>query len=239
MITTARKSFLLSLLFHALMGLMAFIVLTQMRTPPTIKIPMKHIMVLSLNDSAPKPKIEKVSAIPEQITPPTPPKPQLIKAQPITPQPMTPVKAQTPQPTPIQTPTMSTQQTPAVTTPPVVKRSVQNAPAAEIVQTPSKPKIDLAAEKRSFYAQLRNTIQSNLRYPSAARRRGMEGEVGVRFTLHDNGSINAINILNGEGIFHNAAKAAVSSASGINVPKTLADSLPIEIDLTLEFNLKS
>ena len=67
----------------------------------------------------------------------------------------------------------------------------------------------------------------------------MEGEVGVRFTLSDNGSISSINILSGDAIFHNAAKAAVASASGISVPKNLADSLPIDIDLTLEFTLKA
>lgn len=234
MMTTARKSFLFSLMFHTLMGSLAFFVLVQMRTPPPImKIETKHIMILSLADSAPKPKHQEISDIPAQITPPSPPKPK-----PLAPQPIIPVKAQMPQPTPIQTPLVTTP-TPVVSMPPVVQRSIQSVPVTEVIQTPPKPKIDLAAEKRSFYAQLRTTIQNNLRYPSAARRRGMEGEVGIRFTIHNNGSIGSIVIQNGENIFHNAAKTAVASASGIHVPDKLTDSMPMEIELMLEFNLKS
>jgi periplasmic protein TonB len=240
MITTARKSFLLSLMFHALMGSLAFFVLVKMHTPPPmIKIDTKHIMILSLADSAPKPKHQEVRDIPAEVTPPTPPKPQPIVQQPITRQPIIPLKAQIPQPTPaIQTPVVTTPQTPVVTTPPVVQR-VQNAPTAEVVQTPQKPKVDLAAEKHSFYAQLRNAIQKNLRYPPAARRRGMEGEVAVRFTIFNDGSIRNISVQHGEEIFHNAAKAAVASSAGINIPKNLTDSLPLEMDLTLEFKLNS
>ncbi|OHD88198.1 MAG: hypothetical protein A2Y52_03565 [Sulfuricurvum sp. RIFCSPLOWO2_02_43_6] len=63
--------------------------------------------------------------------------------------------------------------------------------------------------------------------------------MGIRFTLSSNGEINGISIQRGEGIFHNAAIAAVNAASGIDVPRNLADSLPIEIDLTLEFKLNS
>ena len=238
MMTTARKSFLLSLMFHTLMGSLAFVVLVQMRTPPPMmKIETKHIMILSLADSAPKPKHQEIRDIPAQVTPPTPPKPQV--QQPITPQPIIPTKALLPQPTPLKSPMIATPPTPAVSTPPVVQRSVQNVPTAEVIQTPSKPKIDLASEKRTFFNSLRNTIQRNLRYPSAARRRGMEGEVGVHFTLSSNGNINSISVQRGEGIFHNAAIAAVNSASGIDIPKNLTDSLPMEIDLTLEFKLNS
>ncbi|MBV5334504.1 MAG: TonB family protein [Sulfuricurvum sp.] len=67
----------------------------------------------------------------------------------------------------------------------------------------------------------------------------MEGEVGVRFTLSSNGNINGISVQRGDGIFHNAAIAAVNAASGIDIPKNLIDSLPMDIDLTLEFNLNS
>lgn len=238
MMTTARKSLLLSLMLHTLMGSLAFVVLVQMGTPPPMmKIDTKHIMVLSLADAAPKQKDQEVHDKPAQVPPQTSLKP--LVQQPITPQPIIPARAQLPQQTPIKAPALNTSPTPAVSTPPAVQHSVQNAPAADVVQTPPKPKIDLASEKRSFFAQLRSSIQNALRYPPAARRRGMEGEVGVRFTLSDNGSISSINILSGDAIFHNAAKAAVASASGISVPKNLADSLPIDIDLTLEFTLKA
>jgi periplasmic protein TonB len=67
----------------------------------------------------------------------------------------------------------------------------------------------------------------------------MEGEVSVRFTLLAGGNIGNISILSGETIFHNAAKAAVASASGMTLPKSLTDDLPLEINLGLEFKLKS
>jgi periplasmic protein TonB len=235
MMTATRKSFFASLTFHALMGSLAFFVLVKMHTPPPkMKIETKHIMILSLADSAPKPRHQEIQDLPAQVTPTTPPKPQ-----PIVPKPIIPIKAQLPQPTSAQPAVVTAPPTPILSTPTLLQRSVQNAPAAEVVHTPPKPKIDLAAEKRSFYAQLRTKIQSNLRYPTAARRRGMEGEVDIRFILSSNGEINGISVQRGEGIFHNSAIAAVNAASGINIPKSLSDSMPLEIDLTLEFNLKS
>lgn len=233
--THARKSLFLSLLFHTLMATMAFIVLTQMRTSsPMLQIPMKHIMVLSLSDSAPKPKHQEVSDIPVQATPPSPPKPQPIASQPIAS-----TKAIMPQPTPTQTPIINSFTAPITTTPTPIQRSVQNVPVAETVQIPQKPKVDLASEKRTFYAQLRTKIQNNLRYPTAARRRGMEGDVGIHFVLSSSGNINGISVQRGEGIFHNAAIAAVNAASGIDIPKNLTDSMPMEIELTLEFKLNN
>jgi len=224
MMTTSRKSFLVSLTFHALMGSLAFFVLTQMRTPPPkVKIPLQPMILVSLSQAKPTPNQP-------QITKPTPvltPQPPTIK--PISMQPITPARS-VPQ-------SVQTLSIPAATPTPVVQHAIQNIPAP--LTAPSKPKIDLAAEKRLFFASLRSTIQNHLRYPSAARRRGMEGEVDVRFTLANDGTINTILIQRGEAIFNNSVKTAVSSASGIDVPKNLADSLPMEIELTLEFKLNS
>lgn len=102
---------------------------------------------------------------------------------------------------------------------------------------PAQPAVDVNAEMNALKASLRLRIQQQLRYPSAARRRGMEGSVAVRFHLDPSGTIRDISVLRGEGLFHNAAKLAVASASGINIPDTLSDSLPREMELTLEFRL--
>jgi len=232
MMTTARKSFLVSLAFHALMGSLAFFALVQMRTPPPMmKIETKHMMLVSLSPSTSMPKQPQIS---EPIPVVTPQQPALkpIKSQPIIP---TVTKSVQTQPTPTTTPAIAPQ--PAVSTPQPVQHTLQAIPAPTAVV--SKPKVDVASEKRAFFSSLRNTIQRNLRYPTAARRRGMEGEVGVHFTLSSNGEINGISVQRGEGIFHNAAIAAVNGASGIDIPKNLADSMPLEIDLTLEFKLNS
>lgn len=227
MMTTTRKSFLVSLAFHALMGSLAFVVLIQMRTPPPmVKIPLQHMMVVSLSHSEPAVKQPKISEPIPVVTPQQPiQKPTVI-------QPVIPMK-----------PVVSAVQTVATpiplisTPPPVVQHTIQSLPTP--IAVTSKPKIDVASEKRAFFNSLRSNIQRNLRYPSAARRRGMEGEVGVHFILTSNGEINSISVQRGDGIFHNAAIAAVNAASGIDIPKNLTDSLPMEIDLTLEFKLNS
>jgi periplasmic protein TonB len=226
MMTTARKSFLVSLAFHALMGSLAFVVLTQMRTPPPmVKIPLQRMTLLSLSHSEPVMKQPKISEPIPVVTPQQP------TQKPTVTQPITPMK-----------PIVSAVQTvatpiPAISTPPVVQHTVPTISAPTVVA--SRPKIDIASEKRTFFSTLRSNIQRNLRYPTAARRRGMEGEVGVRFTLSSNGEINGISVQRGDGIFHNAAIAAVNAASGIDIPKNLTDTLPMEIDLTLEFKLNS
>ncbi|MDO9055262.1 MAG: TonB family protein [Sulfuricurvum sp.] len=225
MMTTARKSFLLSLTFHALMGSLAFGVLTQLTTPPKlVKIPMHHVSLISLSKPSLKPQPVQPSLI-EKIKPlvKEPQKP-LLQKQSV-------VKEAIAIAAPIQPPALS-QVTP--TTPPA---QAFVAPAPPPVKVSPKP--DLTAAKRSFFASLRTTIQNHLRYPSAARRRGVEGEIDVRFTLANDGTINTISVQRGEAIFHNAVKTAVSSASGIDVPKNLVDSLPMEIELTLEFKLNS
>lgn len=233
--TTVRKSFVYSLLLHALMGSLAFIVLTRMHTPPPmVKIPLQPMALLSLSDRTPAPSQPETPRPNASVASPQPARQNPMIFQPI-PSP----KSISPQPltqTPPAVPGKAITPTPAVSAPPLLQRSVQYADAAP---PPQQPKIDSAAEKRAFFTSLRSTIQSHLRYPSAARRRGMEGEVDVRFTLTDDGTISAISIQRGEEIFHNAVKNGVASASGIDVPKNLSDSLPMEIELTLEFKLNS
>jgi len=230
MMTTARKSFLVSLTFHALMGSLAFFVLVQMRTPPPMmmKISPKHMMLVSLSPSKPTPKQPQISK-PIPVVTPQQPITKQVTMQPIIPTKSIPQSVQT-----ISTPV--TPPTPVVS-PPAAQPPIQSIQA--LPSAPSKPKIDTASEKRAFFNALRANIQHQLRYPSAARRRGMEGEVGIRFMISSNGEINGISVQRGEGIFHNAAIAAVNAASGIDIPKNLTDSMPLEIDLTLEFKLNS
>lgn len=224
--THTRKSFTVSLVFHAMMGSLAFWVLAQMNHPPHIeRIPFKLLSFQPTEHRVAVPTPQAPSAehqpVSKMIPTPTPtitkPLPNLL-------------------PTPVASPSVPiaspVPQIPAVKPLTPLQPATVTAPKLEV-----KP--DIAAEKRHFLASLRSTIQNNLRYPPAARRRGMQGEVEVQFTLNESGSIGSINILNGENIFHNAVKTAVASASGVNIPKNLSDSLPMEINLILEFTLKS
>lgn len=233
---TARKSFLLSLIFHALMGTSAFFVLTQMHTPPTLlHIPVRSMVLVSLSDSAPAPKQQEIADEMVRPVPPSPSKP----IKPLITPPTLPAKALKPQPTAIPTqavPSTAPSAVPLVSAP---QQVIQHTSIAETFPAPSKPKIDTAAEMQLFKAALRTKIKQNLRYPTAARRRGIEGEVAIQFTVNNDGSIHNISVQYGEEIFYNAAKAAVASAEGINIPNSLIDSLPKEMDITLEFKLNS
>jgi protein TonB len=221
---TVRKSFFLSLMFHSLMGSLAFFVLIQMRTPPPIlKISVKHMMLISRADSKSIPKQPKISETSPAITPPQPIIPaKAINAQPIT--------------SSVQiTPSTAATQTPIVSTPPALQHSIQTAPVADVAPPP-RVKGNTASELQSFKASLKTKIKQNLRNPPTAQRRGMQGEVAIRFTVFGDGSLRDISILQGEEIFHTAARVAVASSSGIDVPKSLTELLPMEMDLTLEFN---
>lgn len=228
---TATKAFGLSLAFHSLMALFALLMLNAFHTPsPSLALPLKHITLVSLSQpseeaspvSMPTPHTKTAKAL-SQTAPQT---------APLTPRKVIPASnpietAQTPPPSayhPV-VPTIEASPSPVSSA----------APAQSAVK--AQPKADVSAEKQSFFAHLRTKIQQNLRYPSAARRRGMEGEVNVRFVLDNTGAIRAVTVQNGESIFHEAAKLAVASASGVKVPDVLSDSFPSEIQLTLEFRL--
>jgi len=240
---TTSKALSLSLAFHSLMALLALLMLSALHTPKTqtFALPIKHMTIVSLSQPAQviSPSAESAQLLKQTPIPvPQTPKPKML--EPLKPTPLASVKPLTsaPQLQPVAIPVSEA----AVTAP--VAESKPTVPTAAVqspAQSPAKPvpKADISALKNSFFASLRSNIQHHLRYPSAARRRGMEGDVDVRFTLTDTGMIKNISIRQGESIFHEAAKLAVASASGVKVPEALSDSLPVEIDLTLEFTLNN
>jgi len=233
---TTHKSFILSLIFHSMMGALAFFVVTRMSTPaPRVKIPTMTLVSLCEHPTSINPHTTQTSSPQTQNTPLPQEQEPLIQKQTPSPQAI-PITAPSPTKTVIAPSPIATVEAPPRSisvTPP----QTASTPAVPPIKAP--PKSDLTAEKKSFFASLRTTIQNNLRYPSAARRREMEGDIEVRFSLTNDGTIHAISIQRGETIFHNAAKTAVASASGIDIPKNLSDALPMEIELTLEFRLNS
>lgn len=233
------KAFGISLAFHTLMALIAIAVLTAMHSPSEpFSLPLKHMTLVSLSqnpDSADAPLYHTVE--PTHAQSPTiaqsPPKPIPTKS-PILPETITPFVPQSA--------VTSAVSIPAETAPQAMESSHKASlvsPSAKVAAPLPKaqPKIDIGAEKQTFFAFLRTKIQQNLRYPASARRRGIEGDVSVRFVMENSGIIRDIAIMRGESVFHEAAKHAVASASGAKVPDMLTDTLPAEIDLTLEFRL--
>lgn len=231
-----RKSFILSLLFHSMMGALAFFMLTRMSTPPPmLKISIEKMTLVSLSEHPASVKSHTLqTSSPQTLKPPQPQLQQPLPQKQILSTPITPITAPSSTKTVVAVSPAIASETPSRSAT-IVAHQTPIAPPQPPIH--AQPKSDVTAEKKSFFASLRTTIQNHLRYPTAARRRGMEGDIAVRFSLANNGTIHSISVQHGEAIFHNAAKTAVAAASGIDVPLTLTDSLPMEIELTLEFKL--
>lgn len=241
---TRTKAFTLSLSFHTLMAILAMGIVTQAHPPhEPIEIPLKTMNLVSLNtpsaDIAPLPPLKQVSQPTVQ-----PPQPRTPPVTPVVQPDRIPLK-EAPVSAPLIAPATAPSVPAAAPSPqaaeahPFVSKAV-SPPAIEATPPATvekKAKPDVNAAKKSFFAALRGKIQHQLRYPAAARRRGMEGDVNIRFVLESSGSIHDIDIRQGEAIFHDAAKMAVASASGITIPEVLSETLPTQIDLVLEFRL--
>jgi len=237
---TKVKAFSISFGFHTLMALLAALVLSVTHPPMNaMPIPLTSMAVISLNRPAPV-----LITIPAAQTPSTDDKPVPIKPiahQPMISEPIAPTSPLPAQTTVTSAPAAVPAQTVASSEIPVA--AYRSPPAIETKTLPlpspvkERPKADIAPELQAFKTALRTKIQQNLRYPSSARRRGMEGEVDVRFVLENSGMIRDINVRRGEGIFHDAARLAVASASGIKVPESLSANFPEEMAITLEFRL--
>lgn len=228
---TASKAFALSLAFHSLMALFALLILNAFHPPVlSLALPLKHVQLVSLSQAS------KILTPPSTPIAPT----KTAKAIPNTPTKELPLMPQKVSPAPQQV--QATQPTVPLSPSPVLPITLSKPTLAAVaipVQSPMRgePKTNISAEKQSFFAHLRTKIQQNLRYPSTARRRGMEGEVSVQFVLENSGAIRDITIREGDGIFHESARLAVASASGVKIPEVLSDTFPADVKLTLEFRL--
>ena len=243
---TAHKAFALSLSFHTLMALSALWVLEHRELPRDSDIAEKKMLLVSLS-AFPQPQVEAavppkpvVAEAPRTIEPPRPvpsqPRKQIVPEPPkqvSEPLPKSTSAAQTP--SPVSQPVSAAVSAPA---PAPVEKPALSAPQVAQPAQKTEPKVDRSTEKKAFYTSLRSRIQQQLRYPSAARRRGMEGSVGVRFILEPEGTIRNIAVSSGENIFHHAATQAVAAASGIAVPDVLRGDFPNTIELVLEFRLR-
>ena len=92
-------------------------------------------------------------------------------------------------------------------------------------------------KRREFIAQLLEKINSNKSYPNSARRRGLEGEVDIRFTLLEDGNVKNIEILSGKSIFKKATIQAIQNSLPISVDDSLFD-FPKGFKLKVTYSLK-
>jgi periplasmic protein TonB len=96
--------------------------------------------------------------------------------------------------------------------------------------------------RQQYLSMVQSKIDSHKQYPMAARRRNIQGKVGVRFVIRGDGGVHSIQITqsSGQSLLDDAAKRAVSSAAPFSRPpaQDFAGDIPfIPLELTIVFTL--
>jgi periplasmic protein TonB len=123
---------------------------------------------------------------------------------------------------------------------------VESKPDAQPMQqaaAPSEavPQINEGIVQRETERYLSNVmahIEQHKWYPKAARRRGIEGEVHVRFTLHPDGSARELTVENGSSVLLIAARKAVEKAMPMPKPPENIH-CPLECEFRMRFSLNA
>ena len=92
------------------------------------------------------------------------------------------------------------------------------------------------AEKNQFLANIRDKINKHKSYPRIAKKRGMQGNIKVKFTILSSGKVGNISVT-GPKVFHKSARNAVKSAFPVNA-KNAPITLPKSINITLRYQLR-
>lgn len=142
-----------------------------------------------------------------------------------------------------------------VKTVPTPKQVVTSAPSSEpfieqrveaVAPTKAQEKaVSTPAARQSddllsiYLAKVRQKIQESLRYPSMAKKMGVEGEAVVQFLIHANGTVDASSIKiaksSGKAVLDRNAIDAVLDATPFELPPKEA----LEIAIPVVFKLKS
>jgi protein TonB len=109
-------------------------------------------------------------------------------------------------------------------------------PKSAAPQVASKGSQSSTFEKDAFLGKVREKINRHKSYPRIAQKRGMQGEVKVRFTILANGRVEDI-LVEGSRIFYDSAKEAVERAFPIET-KNAPISLPKTITITLRYQIR-
>jgi len=93
-------------------------------------------------------------------------------------------------------------------------------------------------ERQRYLAEVMAHIERFKRYPKTARRRGMTGEVMVRFMLMPDGSVRGVAAYNGPELLLAAARESVEKASPMPAPPKKVH-CPMECEFRIRFNLNT
>lgn len=176
--------------------------------------------------------------LPSQPMPEKPPEPEVTESAEPPPQPEPPKhenrtkKARQPE---SKTRPVTQQEVP----PPVATTAqAEKSPAAtEIVAGSVSDPAVIEQAKQEYLRRLMAHIEAYKHYPRAARRRGIEGEVRIRFTLHQAGRVSGLDVDGEQRVLVASAREAVEAAEPMPSPP---DSLPMpwEVSFTMRFTLR-
>ncbi|PNV82167.1 MAG: hypothetical protein C0627_11355 [Sulfurimonas sp.] len=79
----------------------------------------------------------------------------------------------------------------------------------------------MTAKRELFIAELIKRINSNKSYPRSARRRAIEGNIKVEFTITADGGVRDIKIISGHDIFKKSAIEAIENSFPVEIPKDI------------------
>lgn len=211
----------LSALAHA--GVIWWVADDVLRTPAKAPVKAELTQVtLSFPPQPPEPE-----PLPE-VTPPEP--------EPPPPEPPKPEPKSTPKPTP--TPKPKPKPKPQPTPPPPPVSQPVTAPVVAEKAEPAPPDPELLRRIREQYLnRLLAHIEAHKFYPTTARRRRLEGEIQVSFTLGEGGRITNLAVSGGHPLLQKAAEEAVLKAEPM--PKPPAEvPCPLPVRYAMAYDLK-
>jgi len=93
-------------------------------------------------------------------------------------------------------------------------------------------------ERQRYLAEVMAHIERFKRYPKTARRRGVTGELHVRFMLMPDGSVKGLIVRNGPEVLIAAARESVEKAVPMPTPPKKVH-CPMECEFRIRFNLNA
>lgn len=205
--------------------------------------PSQPQLVARLSLAAPlaQPIAESVEPVTGPVTELAPPVPKLLPEPPHPPQPRPkPTRSQTPAPAPV-----SVERAPIPSGPePVNPSGREEVATAAPDALPVASEIDSAAESvarealwHAYLDELRAHIEANRHYDQAARRRRIEGRVGVSFRLLPDGRVAALQLDSVQRLLTRSAEQTM--AASLPLPPPPADMTdPREISFELVYALR-
>ena len=93
------------------------------------------------------------------------------------------------------------------------------------------------AEYYPYVQRLRSQIQETIKYPSAARRRGLAGTVRVEIVLRPSGEIETVAVVGSSthSVLDNAALDAIRALRPLPFPPDLPRRLRVELPIVFDF----